>query len=133
MEKRNRRETLLFFDESVGRRKKQLLYRRIRVATRAGRRTARAIENESADADVLLNAREAKTNNAKANILANFGGGDLSSRLVGILMRRRVASSRSTTYSLPDFSLSSPLRVALIEDAPREFEKISKVVSQGCD
>lgn len=33
-------------------------------------------------------AREAKTNNAKANILANFGGGDLSPRPAGILMRR---------------------------------------------
>lgn len=40
------------------------------------------------DADVLSNAREAKTNNAKANILANFGGGDLSPRLAGILMLR---------------------------------------------
>ncbi|EFN67447.1 hypothetical protein EAG_01777 [Camponotus floridanus] len=34
----------------------------------------REIESESANADVFSNARVAKTNNAKANILANFGG-----------------------------------------------------------
>lgn len=36
-----------------------------------------------------MGAREAKTDNAKANILANFDGGDLSPRPAGILMRRR--------------------------------------------
>lgn len=41
------------------------------------------------DADVFSNAREAKTNNAKANIFsANFGSDDLSSRPTGILIRR---------------------------------------------
>lgn len=65
------------------------------------------IENESADADVLSNAREAKTNNAKANILANFGGGDLSPRLAGILMRRPGVQRTLSTYLI--FSLSFPL------------------------
>lgn len=48
----------------------------------------REIESESADADVFSNAREAKTNNAKANILANFDGDDLSSHPARILIRR---------------------------------------------
>jgi len=47
----------------------------------------REIESESANADVFSNARVAKTNNAKANILANFGGGDLSPHPAGILIK----------------------------------------------
>lgn len=73
-------------------------------------RERQTLENESADADVLSNAREAKTNNAKANILTNFGSGDLSPRLAGILMRR--PGVRRTFLALSFFS------VGLIEDAP---------------
>lgn len=71
------------------------------------------------DADVLSNAREAKTNNAKANILANFGGGDLSPRLAGILMRR--SEIRRTPLTSTFFS------VGLIENTTRELEGISNV------
>lgn len=56
-------------------------------------------------------AREAKTNNAKANILANFGGGDLSPRPAGILMRRPVM----VTYPYP-VVVNAPSSEGLIED-----------------
>lgn len=75
----------------------------LRGIARAREERERKTEDKSADADVSSGAREAKTNNAKANILTNFGGGDLSLCSAGILMRRL----GSYLFYIPSLSLSS--------------------------
>lgn len=78
--------SVVFSKESF--RRKQLLHWRTQhryVNSRVRERKV-YIQDKNADADIFSRVREAKTNNAKANILANFGGGDLSLRSAGILM-----------------------------------------------